>query len=68
MLMKVIVDRFEGKHAMVELAEGVFINMPRTLLSNLVEERDVIIIEIDEEETEQRQNRMEEMMGHLQED
>ena len=67
-LMKVIIDRFEGDYAVVELEEGVFINMPKSLLPNLVEEGDVITIEVDEEETDRRRRRMKEMMGNLQED
>ncbi len=63
--MKVIIDRFEEDYAVVELEGGVFVNMPKALLPNLVEEGDVLTIEIDEEETERRRNRVEEMMGRL---
>ena len=66
--MKVTVDRFEEEYAVMELEEGVFINMPKALLPNLVEEGDVIIIEIDEEATDRRRNRIEEMMNNLLED
>ena len=66
--MKVIIDRFEGDCAVVELEEGVFVNMPKILLPNLAEEGDVIIIGIDEEETDRRRHRMDEMMGNLLED
>ncbi|MEN1761701.1 DUF3006 domain-containing protein [Anoxynatronum sibiricum] len=66
--MKVIIDRFEDNYAVVELEEGVLINMPKVLLPNLAEEGDVITIEIDEEETKRRRNRIEEMMNSLQED
>ncbi len=50
---------------MVELEEGVFVNMPKALLPNMVEEGDVLSIEINEEETERRRNRVKEMMGRL---
>ncbi len=63
--MKVIIDRFEEDYAVVELEEGVFVNMSKSLLPNLAEEGDVIIIEIDEVATERRRNRVEEMMGRL---
>ncbi len=63
--MKVIIDRFEEDYAVVELEEGVFVNIPKALLPNMVEEGDVLTIEIDEEETERRRNRVEEMRGHL---
>ncbi len=63
--MKAFIDRFEEDYAVVELEEGVFVNMPKALLPNLVEEGDVLTIEIDEEETERRRNRMEEMMSRL---
>ena len=58
----------EEEYAVMELEEGVFINMPKALLPNLVEEGDVIIIEIDEEATDRRRNRIEEMMNNLLED
>lgn len=67
-LMKIIIDRFEGDYAVVDIEEGVFVNMPKVLLPNLAEEGDVLIIEIDEEETDRRRHRMDEMMGNLLED
>ena len=42
--------------------------MPRPLLPNLAEEGDVLIIEIDEEETDRRRHRIDEMMVNLLED
>ncbi len=63
--MKAIIDRFEEDYAVVELEEGIFVNMPKALLPNLVEEGDVLSIEINEEETERRRNRMKEMMSRL---
>ncbi len=66
--MKVIIDRFEGDYAVVEIEEGIFVNMPKILLPNLAEEGDVLTIGIDEEETDRRRLRIDEMMGNLLED
>ena len=51
--MKVIIDRFEGEYAVVELSIGKFVNMPKELVPN-AHEGDVINISIDFEETKKR--------------
>ena len=43
--MKVIIDRFEGEYAIVEIETGKFVNIPKILLPNS-KEGDVINIEI----------------------
>ncbi|SFI10807.1 Protein of unknown function [Tindallia magadiensis] len=63
--MKVIIDRFEGQYAVVELDNGGFANIPRTVLPNLADEGDIITIEIDEEATDQRRKRLEGLMEEL---
>lgn len=56
--MKVVVDRFEGEFAIVEMADKQIVNMPRVLLPKLINEGDVIDISIDEEETDRRSERI----------
>ena len=63
--MKVIIDRFEGQYAVVELDNGDFVSVPRMVLPNLADEGDVITIEIDEDATDQRRKRIEGLMEKL---
>ena len=51
--MEVIVDRFEGDYAVVEIAIGKCVNIPRVLVPD-AKEGDIIKIEIEKEETEER--------------
>ena len=51
--MKVIIDRFEGQYAVVELDVGNFVSIPKVLVPNS-KEGDIVKIEIDKEETEER--------------
>ena len=51
--MKVIIDRFEGEYAVVEIDEGNFVNIPKILLGS-AKEGDVISIDIDTDETLKR--------------
>jgi hypothetical protein len=67
-LMKVIIDRFEGEYAVVELESGEFADMPKMLVPSLAEEGDVLEISIDENETARRKNRISEMMKDMQQD
>jgi hypothetical protein len=62
--MKVIVDRFEGDFAVVEIKEGLFANFPKVLLES-AKEGDVISIEIDKSETEIRKKKIENLMNDL---
>ncbi len=55
--MKVVIDRFEGDFAVVELPDKQMVNLPLILLTKLVKEGDVVDIRIDEEETERRRER-----------
>ena len=62
--MKVIIDRFEGEDAIVELPDKRMANLPRVLVPEAVE-GDVIRIEIDEEETHARAGRIGALMDEL---
>ncbi|CDF12343.1 putative uncharacterized protein [Mycoplasma sp. CAG:776] len=65
--MKVIIDRFEGEYAVVELEVGKFVNMPKELVPD-AHEGDVINIFIDEKETKRRKEHISELMNDLFED
>ena len=63
--MKVIIDRFEGDFAIVELENKEFINMPKKLVPNGAKEGDVLEIRIDHEVTEKRKKRIECLIDDL---
>ena len=51
--MKVVIDRFEGKYAVVELPDRTMVNMPKVLVPD-AREGDIILISIDASETSKR--------------
>ncbi len=62
--MKVIVDRFEGNYAVVEIAIGKCVNIPRVLVPD-AKEGDIIKIEIEKEETEERKKYIKDLMNNV---
>lgn len=62
--MKVIIDRFEGDFAIVELPDQTFIDVPRILFGN-AKEGDVINITNDLEETNIRKKRIDDLFKSL---
>lgn len=62
--MKVIIDRFEGEYAIVEIEIGKFVNIPKILLPN-AKEGDVVKIEIDKSETELQRKKIENLMERV---
>jgi hypothetical protein len=62
--MKVIIDRFEGEYAIVELPDQTFIDVPRVLFGN-AKEGDVINIIIDSGETNIRKKRVDDLFKSL---
>lgn len=62
--MKVIIDRFEGEYAIVEIELGNFVNIPKILLPN-AKEGDVVKIEIDNNETELQRKKIENLMENV---
>lgn len=62
--MRVIIDRFEGDFAVVEIEEGKFVNLPKVLVSG-AQEGDVIDISINYSETEKRKGDTLDLMSHL---
>lgn len=65
--MKVIIDRFEGEYAVVEIEVGQCVNIPKILLPNS-KEGDIVKIEIDKLETEERKKHIQELMNNVFED
>lgn len=65
--MKVIIDRFEGNYAVVEIDAGKFVNIPKILLPN-AKEGDVIKIEKDKKETKNRKKNIQKLMNDVFED
>lgn len=62
--MQVIIDRFEGDYAVVELPDGTFVDMPRILLED-ANEQDVLDIIVNTEQTTMRKNRINELVNSL---
>ncbi len=63
--MKVIIDRFEGEYAVVELEDRTMVNMPRRLVPENAREGDVLNIEIDMDSTRERKERINRLMDEL---
>ena len=60
-----IIDRFEGNYAVIELENGSFENMPKTRLPANAKEGDCITISIDNNATAERAKRIENKMNRL---
>ena len=63
--MKVIIDRFEGDYAVVELPDGTMVDMPISLIPEGAREGDVLVISIDIDETAKRKERIKNLMDDL---
>lgn len=66
--MKIIIDRFEGKYALVELEDQQIVEMPRVLLPHGASEGDVIVLMIDKKATENRRKDIKKLMDSLWDD
>lgn len=62
--MKVILDRFEGEFAVLELDVGEVVSVPKVLVGNATE-GDVINISIDKEETSKRKKKIENLINDV---
>lgn len=60
--MKVIIDRFEGDYAVVELENGEFADMPKVFVPN-AKEGDVVTITVSEDKD--RKKRIEDLANEL---
>ena len=71
MIIKLIIDRFEGKHAVLESQEKnpLIFNFPRHLLPQEAKEGTVlnINIDIDQEETKRRKDKIQNLLNKLRE-
>lgn len=63
--MKVIIDRFEGEYAVVELVDGTMVNMLKTLIPENAKEGSIITISYNENETENRQENIKKKMNSI---
>lgn len=63
--MKVIIDRFEGEFAVVELPDRKMVNMPKVLLPKQAREGDVIDIKINIEETKKQNDSIRKLMDEV---
>ena len=62
--MKVIIDRFEGDYAVVELEVGKSVNIPKILIPD-AKEGDVIKIIIDRDTTGERKKQIQELVNNV---
>ncbi len=62
--MKVIIDRFEGNYAVVEIHKNKFVNLAKELVPD-AKEGDVVNIIIDKEDTKKRKNKIKNIMNDL---
>ena len=63
--MNIIIDRFEGNFAVVELEDKRMINMPRELVPEEAKEGDILVIQISLEKTEDLKRKIEEEVEGL---
>jgi hypothetical protein len=64
-MIRVIIDRFEGDFAVVELIDKTTAAIPNTVLPGESKEGDVIKIEIDREETKERKAAIDKLMEEV---
>lgn len=63
--MRIIVDRFEGNIAVVELENGQMIDCPKALLPDNAKEGSIINITVDENATNEKLQKVTERMNKL---
>lgn len=59
--MRLIIDRFEGEFAVVELENGDTIDMPKKILPDNALEGDIIYIKVNKEKTKSRKENIEKL-------
>ena len=62
--MKVIIDRFEGEYAIVEIEVGQYAHISKLLVPN-AKEGDLVYIEIDKEDTRKRKEDITKLMNSV---
>lgn len=63
--MRMTVDRFEGVYAICELENGEFVDIPRKALPEEITEGSKLVIEVDEAEKTEDQERIRKKMNNL---
>ena len=63
--MKVIIDRFEGEFAVVELDDKTMADLPKVLVPGDAKEGDTIEIRVDLEDTKSRKERIKKLTKDL---
>ena len=63
--MKMIIDRFEGDFAIIELPNGQMIDCPKELLPDNVKEGNILSIIVDEDVTKEKLQKNTERMNRL---
>jgi len=63
--MKIIIDRYEEEFVVVELENKQMINIPKEIIPSDAKEGDVILIEIDVDETNSRKENIQKLMSEL---
>ena len=63
--MRIIVDRFEGNIAVIELENGQMIDCPKALLPSNTKEGSIINITVDEKATEEKLQKLTNRMNRL---
>jgi len=63
--MRFTIDRFEGELAIVELENREIIEIPKVILPMEAKEGDIIIISVDEKETQDRKKTIQEKFESL---
>lgn len=64
--MYIVIDRFEGEYAILELENGEFVNVPKALLLSLeAREGDVLSLCRDDLETQKRKSQADELLKKL---
>jgi len=66
--MQVIIDRFEGNFAVVELPDGSTIEVPIELFPENIKEGDIVEIKINSDATEEQRKNIETKFNSLFED
>ena len=63
--MKIIIDRFEGDFAVIELPNGQMIDCPKAILPNDAKEGSVLEIIVDEKATNDKLQKITKRMNNL---
>lgn len=60
-----IIDRFEGDYAIIEISNGEFIEIPIIEIPKGAKEGDVLTLSIDRSQTEKRREKIEGLINEL---